>query len=179
MGQGKPVMNLVKISFITAFWLMSGHLAALSSDREQPLHIQADGAEIDESTGISVYRGRVNIEQGSMQILADEVEIHSHKSEVIQIIARMLEENVSLAHYQQQPEPGEELITAEAREINYFIQEKKLHLTGKARLFQPPNSFQGELLHYDLQRGVVNLKGGSSDGDGDGRINMILKPRKD
>ncbi len=172
-------MNLFQISFIAAFCLISGQAAALPSDQEQPFHIQADGAEIDESTGISVYRGRVNIDQGSMKILADEIEIHTHDSEVIQIIARMHDENDNLAHYEQLPEADKELITAEAREINYFIQEEKLHLIGKARLYQSPNSFEGELLHYDLQRGVVNLKGRAASENDDGRINMILSPKKD
>ena len=172
-------MNLMQFSIFIACCLLGGQAVALTSDREQPFHIQADGAEIDESTGISVYRGRVNIDQGSMKLLADEIEIHTHNSEVIQIIARMHDGNDNLAHYQQLPDENEELITAEAREINYFIQEERLHLIGKARLYQSPNSFEGELLHYDLQRGVVNLKGRESSDDGDGRINLILSPKKD
>jgi lipopolysaccharide export system protein LptA len=172
-------MNLMQLSIIATCCLISGQIAALTSDRDQPFHIQADGAEIDESTGISIYRGRVNVDQGSMKILADEIEIHTNDSEVIQIIARMHDKNDKLAHYEQQPDADGELITAEAREINYFIQEEKLHLIGKARLYQTPNSFEGELLHYDLQRGIVNLKGRPASEDGDGRINMILKPKKD
>jgi len=173
------MMKLFQFSTLVVFSLACADIFALGSDREQPFHIQADGAEINESTGISVYRGRVNIDQGSMQIRADEIEIHTYESEVIQIVARMTEGAAELAHYQQQPDEGEELISADASEINYLIQEEKLYLTGNAKLYQPPNSFEGELLHYDLQRGLVNLRGGGPANDGDGRINMTLEPKKD
>jgi lipopolysaccharide export system protein LptA len=179
LQQRNQMMKLFYCSAIIAFSLACVDCMALGSDREQPFHIQADGAEINESTGISVYRGRVNIDQGSMQIRADEVEIHTHDSEVIQIVARMKEGATELAHYEQRPDEGEELISADASEINYLIQEDKLYLTGRAKLYQPPNSFEGELLHYDLQRGLVNLRGGGPANDGDGRINMILEPKKD
>jgi lipopolysaccharide export system protein LptA len=171
-------MKSILISLIIILVPSSGALYALSSDQEKLFHIQADGAEIDESTGTSIYRGRVTVDQGTMHIAADEIEIHTHDSEVIQIIARMNSSSEGLAHYEQLPDDDAELISADAREINYMIQEEKLHLTGRAKLHQLPNQFEGELLQYDVKLGIVNLKGSVTPDNKSGRINMTLNPKK-
>ena len=48
---------------------------ALNSDREQPIEISADAGMVNEAAGISTYSGNVAIDQGSMHIAADEVEV--------------------------------------------------------------------------------------------------------
>lgn len=169
-------LNPICLFFVLA--LSNGAVYALSSDQDKLFHIQADSAEIDESTGTSIYRGSVTVDQGTMHIAADEIEIHTHDSEVIQIIARMNKNSKQLAHYQQQPDDDSELIYAKAREINYMIQEEKLHLTGQAKLQQLPNEFEGELLRYDVKRGIVNLRGSITADNNSGRINMTLNPKK-
>ncbi len=171
-------MKLILTSLIYITALIAGFSNAMDSDRDQEINIQADGAEIDKGTGTSIYRGRVSVNQGTMHIAADEIEIHTQGSEVIQIIARMNKNSKILAHYEQQPADDEELIYADAREINYMIQEEKLHLTGAAKLRQQPNEFEGELLRYDVKRGIVNLRGSNDPGDNSGRINMTLNPKK-
>ena len=62
--------------------------SALESDREQPIRIQADAAIVDEASGSSVYTGNVIITQGTLKVTANEVEIFTADSEVIQIIAK-------------------------------------------------------------------------------------------
>jgi lipopolysaccharide export system protein LptA len=171
----------MKFKFIIPIFILALSteiLYALSSDQDQLFHIQADGAEIDETTGTSIYRGRVTVDQGSMHIAADEIVIRTHDRQVIQIIARMNKNSEGLAHYEQQPDDDGELISADAREINYMIQEEKLHLTGSARLHQLPNQFEGELLQYDVKQGIVNLKGSITPDNKSGRINMTLNPKK-
>ena len=37
---------------------------ALPSDRDQPIRVQADSAELDDKQGVAVYRGAVVITQG-------------------------------------------------------------------------------------------------------------------
>ena len=39
---------------------------ALPSDREQPIRVQADTAELDDKQGVAVYRGDVVITQGTL-----------------------------------------------------------------------------------------------------------------
>jgi len=147
---------------------------ALESDRDQPIHIQADSAVVDENTGSSTYLGNVIIDQGSMHIEADEIRILTADDEVIQIIASANPETGKKARYQQQPPEANSPVVASAQEITYFVQEARLHLQGEALLQQVDDTFRGELLYYDVTRGIVNL----NSGDSGQRVNMTLNPKK-
>ena len=55
--------------------LLAAQTFALSTDREQPINIEADQAEADDNLGVAIYKGDVVIVQGSMRILGDTVTI--------------------------------------------------------------------------------------------------------
>ena len=145
---------------------------ALETDREQPIRIQADAAIVDEKKGSSVYKGNVIITQGTLEVTADEVEIFTADREVIQIIAKTNKGSEVLAHYQQQTNEAMDMVVADAKKITYLVQEERLHLAGDARLQQIDDVFTGQLLYYDLGRGIVNL---NSSGGSD-RVNMTINP---
>ena len=146
----------------------------MESDREQPISIQADAAIVDERSGSSVYKGNVIITQGTLEITANEVETFTAAGEVIQIIATTDKDSAMLAHYQQQINEAMEMVVADAQKITYLIQEDKLHLSGDARLQKIQDVFTGQLLSYDLERGIVNLNSlGGSD-----RVKMTITPKK-
>jgi lipopolysaccharide export system protein LptA len=148
--------------------------SALESDREQPISIQADAAIVDEANGSSVYKGNVIITQGTLEVTANEVEIFTAAGEVIQIIATTDKGSEVLAHYQQQINEAMEMVVADAQKITYLIQEDRLHLSGDARLQKVMDVFTGQLLSYDLERGIVNLNSlGGSD-----RVKMTITPKK-
>jgi lipopolysaccharide export system protein LptA len=148
--------------------------SALESDREQPISIQADAAIVDETNGSSVYKGNVIITQGTLEVIANEVEIFTSAGEVIQIIATTDKDSEVLAHYQQQINDAMDMVVADAQKITYLIQEDKLHLSGDARLQKIQDVFTGQLLSYDLERGIVNLNSlGGSD-----RVKMTITPKK-
>ena len=149
-------------------------LYALETDREQPIRIQADAAIVDETKGASIYKGNVIITQGTLEVTADEVEIFTADREVIQIIAKTNKGSEVLAHYQQQSNEAMDMVVADARKITYLVQEERLHLAGDARLQQVQDVFTGQLLYYDLGRGIVNL---NSSGGSD-RVNMTITPKK-
>ena len=154
-------------------FLLADSSHALDSDRYQPIRIQADAAMVHETEGTSSYKGNVIIQQGTLLVTADEVEIYTAEHEVIQIVAKAANEPSALAHYEQQINEEKDMVRAEARTITYLVQEERLHLTGSAKLHQVKDTFTGALLFYDLGRGIVNL---NSD-DNDRRINMTITPK--
>ncbi len=146
----------------------------LTADRQQPIDIQADAAVLDELKGSSVYRGNVIIEQGTLIINADEVEIITSNTQVIQIIASTDMASKKLAHYEQMPDDSDSPVFAEARKIVYLVQEERLHLSGEATLKQTDDVLTGELIYYDVNEGVMSLKSGG----GNGRIGVTISPQK-
>ena len=109
--------------FVTLLPMFS---TALETDREQPIKIQADSAIVDETRGASVYKGSVIITQGTLEVTADEVEIFTADSEVIQIIAKANKDSGALAHYQQQTNLAMDMVVADAQKITYLVQEERL-----------------------------------------------------
>jgi lipopolysaccharide export system protein LptA len=146
---------------------------ALTEDRELPIHIQADAAVIDDAKGSSIYRGNVVIEQGTLLINADEIEVITADQEVIQIIAMTDANSDKLAHYEQLPDDSEDRIFADARKIIYLVQEERVHLSGNGTLKQAKDILKGELIYYDVALGIMSLKSTSKDG----RINMTINPK--
>ncbi len=154
--------------------LVSNSAAALSTDRDQPFLVEADSAVVDERAGSTIHRGNVSIDQGSMHIRADEIEVIISEGIVVQIIARTDDSSEQLAQYEQQPD-AKERVFAEARKISYFIQEQRIHLSGAARLMQTGDEYMGELVYYDVGKGIVNLKSGA---DNDDRIKIRYNTKK-
>ncbi len=166
-------------SLLYAVSLLPALLYALPSDRDQDIHIQADEAEINEIDGYSVYRGNVTFDQGTMRISADQIEVYTADSEIVEIIASTDAASTALAHYQQQPESDEEIVYADAREITYYAREERLNMIGQAKLRQTDDRFSGELLKYDVKKGTVSLIGKpGSDAAKPERVEILLSPQK-
>tara|TARA_S200000501_G_C20696778_1_gene687704 strand:+ start:502 stop:999 length:498 start_codon:yes stop_codon:yes gene_type:complete len=146
----------------------------LESDQRKPIRIQADTAVITDKAGLSFYEGDVLIVQGTLQIKADTVEIKSQDKNVQKIIARSGMGSKKLAKFKQILKTGGGEIFAEARQISYLVQEGRLLLNGQAKLEQSKDVFSGEMLFYDIGKGIVNLESGSSKE----RVNMTISPKE-
>ncbi|MCX7064581.1 MAG: lipopolysaccharide transport periplasmic protein LptA [Proteobacteria bacterium] len=139
---------------------------ALPTDAEQPIHIRADSAELDETKNLAIYHGSVRMEQGTLTVTADKMTIELKDQLVVRIIAEG-----DRAHYQQQLKPDESMVFADAKMIVYYTQEERVDLTGNAFLTQNKNEFTGELIKYNVREGKVDAQG-----DGQGKVQMILQP---
>lgn len=140
---------------------------ALESDRKQPLHVSADSASADQKAGRAVYKGDVQVQQGTMKVNANEVTlILGAKNAVQKVIAKG-----GPARYQQQPEGKNGLVIAEAQNIDYDAAADTITLSGNASLKQDGSSFSGATISYSISRQQVNAKG-----SGDNRVKLVFPP---
>lgn len=142
--------------------------AALSSDRNQPMNIAADRANIDDKRGISVYQGNVEITQGSLRLTADELTVTTKNGDIIKSIA-----TGRPATYRQQPDNKPQAIDAEALRIEYFADQQKVILLQKAKVKQDGDTFRSDRIHYDIAQDKVNA-GDGSPGD---RVRITIQPK--
>ncbi|MYM64634.1 lipopolysaccharide transport periplasmic protein LptA [Pseudomaricurvus sp. HS19] len=150
----------------------SNSLWALASDREQPIYISSDRAERNEKAGTTIYSGAVQMDQGSMRILADKVVIHSVNNEVDRIIA-----TGTPAHYQQQPAPDKQVVTARGERIEYLISNDMLHLTTNASLTQADGtSMSGQRIDYNIKESVATAEGNNTT-EGE-RVHIVIQPKR-
>ncbi len=141
-------------------------LAALSSDREQPIEIRADRASIDDLKGITVYEGNVEVIQGSMVLRGDKVTLtYDQNKQVEQIIAEG-----NPAYYKQRPDNRDSDVQAEARRMEYYAKKDMLHLIQEARVWQDKDSFSGEHIVYDVKRSQLTAEGGKD------RVTVVIEP---
>lgn len=147
---------------------LSGQAAALSSDRDQPMYVEADRADIDEQRGISVYRGNVKITQGTLQLTAAELTVHSKGGDITKAIAVG-----QPATYRQRPDGKAQDVEAEALRMEYFAADQKIILIDKAEVRQGGDTFRSDRINYDIAKDVVNA-GAGSPGD---RVRITIQPK--
>ncbi len=140
---------------------------ALSTDREQPVHIRADHFEADRQKGIAVYRGNVVMTQGTIRIEADVVHIHQPDGQLEKVVG-----DGRPARFRQRPDDTEFDIKGRSRHFEYLIDRNLIHLEGEAHIEQDRDQFTGERIIYDTARGLVQSSGGEQ-----GRVHAILQPR--
>ena len=80
----KRLVNLLNLILV----LSVSHAWALSSDREQPINIESDTAELNEKTGVSTYRGRVVLTQGTLIIHSDTLVIYTNEEDIERVVAQ-------------------------------------------------------------------------------------------
>lgn len=147
---------------------------ALPTDSQQPIHIQADNADLDNNRGILVYRGNVIITQGSMKVMGHTVTITRNQNGDIDVMTS----KGSPAYYEQKPAVDDPVIKSYGSTIQYQVTNKKVILTGNAKVIQKNNVFTGDKIVYDTSRKLISASSkpiGSTSSTGS-RINMVLDP---
>ncbi|NOY62212.1 MAG: lipopolysaccharide transport periplasmic protein LptA [Gammaproteobacteria bacterium] len=153
--------------------LSSTPLWALVSDREQPIQIEADSIEFDETKGISIYRGNVSFVQGSVKLLADAIStFNSDRATLEKVVATG--QPVSFSQ-RVEGEAQEETVRGEARKIEYFAADEKLVLHGDAQLWRSRDSFSGNRIEYQTVKNVVSARKAT---DSKERVSVTIQPRK-
>ena len=141
---------------------------ALSSDRDQPMHIESDRAELDEQKGISIYIGNVRVTQGTLGLTGDHMTVYQDGDHLERAI--MLGKP---ATYRQRPDGKDEDMRAEALRMEYYADPERIVLIDQAVAWQGGNSFRSDRIVYEVAQDRV--LGG--DPEGGQRVRIILQPR--
>ncbi len=160
-------MHRPSLSVFT-FWLLLPTLAAaLPEDRDQPIQLEANTAQLDQTTGVGVYRGNVAISQGSMKLSADTVTISVQDGDFRRLVAEGAPATFRYLPSRDKPE-----VVGYGRRMDYDVATGTVVITRDARITQAKDEFIGERIEYDLDNDLVKARGG----DG-GRVQVILQPR--
>lgn len=145
---------------------------ALSSDSEKPIQLNADKAQLDNTTGTSVYTGDVVMTQGTLKVTGDVMHVYTNDRHRIE---RVVVEG-SPATYRQLPDGQQQYVRAEAPRMEYFASgPERVRLLQGGKLWQGPNTFTGETIVYDVAKDQVQASSGES---GNNRIQITIYPNK-
>lgn len=167
----KPRAKNASLLFLALLGMLAPLAAqALSSDRDQPINIEADSADIDDKQGVSVYQGNVVMTQGSMRLSGDVVTVYSPNRELQKAVAEG-----APARFKQRPDNKDEDMRAQAQRMEYYADSGKLILLEGAHVWQEKDEFSGNRIEYDTRRDVVTARKAAS---GKERVQITIQPKK-
>ena len=158
----------------------AGHARALPTDSAQPIGIAADRAEHDDAKRVTIYRGGVEIGQGSLHITGDTVTILFDRNDDV---AKMIVVGTP-AHFRQSVDGGAGHRQAWARQMEYFPGQDLIMLVGDARYEKDGSHVQANRLVYDSRNSRFKaLTDTESEEEGTAgktpeRVKIEIRPKK-
>jgi lipopolysaccharide export system protein LptA len=141
---------------------------ALSTDKDQPMRIEADRVELDDATGISTYRGNVKVTQGTLVITGDMMTIYSKNNEIRKVIM-----DGNPATYRQRPDGKEQDVRASSRRMEYYTDPEHIILLKQAEVNQQGDQLRSERIEYD----VVNDQVKAGTDHPNERVHITIQPK--
>ncbi|WP_198266269.1 lipopolysaccharide transport periplasmic protein LptA [sulfur-oxidizing endosymbiont of Gigantopelta aegis] len=171
-----PTLLLLLVGLLLA----PANLLALSSDRDQPINLEADAADIDDLKGVSVYTGNVILTQGSMVIKSSKLTLYNDKNKELE---KAVAEGTAkkLATFKQRPEGKDKDFRARSKTMVYYLKKDKIHLLKNAFVWQAGDTFSGDKIIYNTKKETVvassvKNKNGKTATSGS-RVRVTIQPK--
>lgn len=139
-------------------------------DSRQPLNVRAATVNIDEKTGVAVYRGNVVLTQGSLRLEADRLEVRTDKNRRLQ----MLIATGRPARLRGFTANSEDELLADAERVVYQAEKREIEMTGNAWARQGRDEFRAQHIYYGIDNKQLIAQGGDG---ADDRVHVIIQPR--
>ena len=159
--------RLYSASFLAAL-LFSAQSHAGKEDFTKKIVLAAQYQNADGIAKKAYYKGNVVIQQGSLKVSADELEVDASKGEDNEIFIA----TGSPAKYSQQQEDGS-IVTAQADKIEYHRQTRSLSLEGNAQIQQNSSSVQGKSIKFNMELEQIIAQGSDQES---GRVITTFQP---
>ena len=140
---------------------------SLPEDRDKPITLEAERAQLDQKTGTSVYEGHVVITQGSMQLVADTATIYTKDGAF-----QRMEAVGKPATWHYKPAVDKEEVHGYSQHVDYDAIKKLVVMTTNARITQGQDEFKGDRVEYDMNTDLVKAR--AKEG---GRVQFTIQPK--
>ncbi|MGQ0657402.1 MAG: lipopolysaccharide transport periplasmic protein LptA [Chromatiales bacterium] len=163
--------------------LVCGGASALSTDKNQPIEIEADYAELRKNERVTIYSGNVIVTQGSIRMWGDKLTVYYDAGD--QLKDAILDGRP--ARFKQRPDGRDEDFEGEAIRMEYHALDERLHLIDKAKLSQGKSVFTGPLIVYDTKNSILTgqsrptttVEGETGEKrPAGGRVRVIIPPKE-
>jgi lipopolysaccharide export system protein LptA len=142
---------------------------ALTTDKQQPMHITTNFAHWDGNTNTTTLVGKVVIIQGTTTVTADKLVLFSDKqNQIKQAIA-----TGNLASYTTTTDISKPQLHAVAQTIQYFPPTGEIILIGQAHVQQGYNTVSAPKLVYNMNAQTV-----VSPATPNGRTTIVIQPQQ-
>lgn len=160
MYRAKPFLALLLLVTASA-------VSALESDSRQPIELSADSVDINEAKGLSIYKGDVDLRQGSIRLRSDVVTVYQVGRDPSKVVAEGRP-----VKFEQRLEKG--LVQGQALRMEYEVNSENIILIGDAVVNQGKDSVRSDRIVYDRINSVV--KAGAA-AKGKQRVQISIQPQ--
>ena len=150
--------------------LLSAPSFAGKDDFSQEIKIASSNQSVDGIAKKSIFWGAVVIQQGTLTVKADEVELDASQGDGKEIFIA----KGNPAEYSQQQEDGS-IVKAKAKRIEYRRETRSLSLDHSAEIEQNNSSVKGESIIFNMQLEQILAQGEDNES---GRVITIFQPEK-
>ena len=164
----KPFTNRLFNASVLAALLFSANCYAGKDDFMKKIELASLYQNADGIAKRASYQGNVVIQQGTLKVSADELEIDASKGEGNEIFIAI----GNPATYSQQQEDGS-IVTAQADKIEYHRQTRSLALEGNAEIKQNSSSVQGKSIKFNMELEQIIAQGSDQES---GRVITTFQP---
>ncbi|HKJ94474.1 MAG TPA: lipopolysaccharide transport periplasmic protein LptA [Gammaproteobacteria bacterium] len=167
----RPARRPVTAAAVAILLTFAAGLAAAEAPGSPPLTLQADHAELDNRTGISVYTGNVQLDRADMHITGDRMEVYTNKNrELKKVIV-----TGNPATYRGTRPGDKQVVHAKAPRMEYHADPpERIRLLQGGELWRGQDRFKGQTILYTLADEKVKADSGNGN-----RIHVTLFPEKD
>lgn len=144
-------------------------IQALSTDRDQPIQVEADELIIDEKSRFSTYRGNVRLQQGSLHITAEQIVFEFDQQNNLQRLVI----TGKPATFRQINEQQQE-VSGAADQLDFNLLKNTMDLLGNARFVSGQDIIESEQIRLDLDGSTLQAGVNAA---GQGRVRMLIQPR--
>lgn len=141
---------------------------ALSTDRNQPMSIEADRVELNDGKGVSVYHGNVKVTQGTLVLTGETMTVYNKGDKVEKVVMEG-----KPATYRQRPDNKDQDVRAKALRMEYYTNPEYIILLKQAEVEQEGDVLRSQRIEYDVVKDKVNA---GTDQPKD-RVHITIQPR--
>lgn len=165
--------HIILSALLSSLFLATPVAADVNRDFTQPIKVDADHEELDLRASSLMFRDNVIVQQGSLRITADRLDVISEGDEDIGQ-GEVFIATGSPATYQQEVETNM-TVEASADEIRYDSRVRVLTLSGNAQMRQSGNQVNANRITYYVDEQRVTAE---RDEESEERVRTIFQPRQ-
>ena len=157
------------ISLIAILCGLTVHSAyALSTDKDQPVHVESNEQLADLKANKVVFVGSVRATQGSIELLADKAELVRDEKGALKEV-HCYGKPVKFS----QKQDNGKIIRSQSSVLEYFPIQGEVVLSGKATIWQDESHINGERIVYNIKTERMKASNANTQG---GRVHSTFMP---
>ncbi|MFZ2163025.1 MAG: lipopolysaccharide transport periplasmic protein LptA [Sideroxyarcus sp.] len=164
--------NAVLCGVLLLAW--SGAVHAENADREKPIHLESDRVIVDDMAQTSVFEGKVELTQGTLQIHAEKIVLTQDKLGYKHCTA-----TGKLASFRQKHEGSDEYMEGYGERIEYDTRTETVDFYVQARVKRAQDDVQGDHITYSTRTEIFQVSGDPNNinDPNKGRVHAVIQPK--